>query len=176
VSSVDSRTRWRISDPDIVVTVQRGSFALFPSGHTSISLSASQHGFVLACDSAQQTFTDRIAVRPHLAWMTLKRSGSRAVAGFGWSGERIDRRYDAAAQDYCSEDAFTEQGGGNHDEAGSASLASLFKVRLRFAASKLLAGRSIVLTVKVDRTRSDIFAGSGASSRLKGTYRLVLAR
>jgi hypothetical protein len=176
VTSVEAKARWRIADPDLVVTVQRGAFALFPSGNTTSRLSIAQHGFRAACDTAQQTFHDRLARRPTLSWLTLARAGGRGRVGFGWSGGRVDRRYDAAAEEYCAEPAATEPDGGTGDIAGAASLAQRFGVHLSFPVATLLAGRSIVLHVRVARTRRDVLDGGGIVEKLTGSYRVLLVR
>jgi hypothetical protein len=176
VSHVQSKTTFTVRDRRLVITVKRGAIALFPSGHTSARLSTTQSGFRIMCDTAKQTFTDHIAHRPGRGWVTLKRRGSRASLGFGWSGESVDRHYIGVTEGDCSEPAEMEQAGGNDDEAGAAAMASRFHVSLKVPLSSLMRGRSVSRKITVHRVESDLLDGVGTKSRLDGSYRIILSR
>jgi hypothetical protein len=176
VSHVQSKTTFTVRDRRLVITVKRGAIALYPSGHTSARLSTTQSGFRIMCDAAKQTFTDHIAHRPGRGWVTLKRRGSRASLGFGWSGESVDRHYIGVTEGDCSEPAETEQAGGNDDEAGAAAMASRFHVSLKVPLSSLMRGRSVSRKITVHRVESDLLDGVGTKSRLDGSYRIILSR
>src|SRR4051795_9432704 len=169
VSHVQSKTTFMVRDARLVITVKNGAIALFPSGHTTARLATTQSGFRVMCDTAQQTFTDRIAHRPGRGWVTLKRRGSRASLGFGWSGESVDRHYLGVTQGDCSEPAEIEQAGGNEDEAGAAGMATRFGVSLRVPLSSLMRGRSVARRLVVHKLQSDVLDGTGTRSRLDGT-------
>jgi len=176
VSHVQSKTTFTVRDRRLVITVKRGAIALYPSGHTSARLSTTQSGFRIMCDAAKQTFTDHIAHRPGRGWVTLKRRGSRASLGFGWSGESVDRHYIGVTEGDCSEPAETEQAGGNDDEAGAAAMASRFHVSLKVPLSSLMRGRSVSRKITVHKVESDLLDGVGTKSRLDGSYRIILSR
>jgi hypothetical protein len=176
VSHVQSKTTFTVRDARLVITVKNGAIALYPSGHTTARLATTQSGFRVMCDSATQTFTDRISHRPGRGWVTLKRRGSRASLGFGWSGESVDRHYIGVTEGDCSEPAETEQAGGNDDEAGAAAMASRFHVSLKVPLSSLMRGRSVSRKITVHRVESDLLDGVGTKSRLDGSYRIILSR
>jgi hypothetical protein len=117
-----------------------------------------------------------MAKRPGRGWVTLNRRGARASLGFGWGGESIDRRYAGVVEGDCTEPAETEAAGGNGDVAGSAAMLQRFGVSLRVPLSSLMRGRSISRKVTVHKVESDLLDGTGARSRLDGSYRIVLAR
>ena len=176
VSHVQSKTTFTVRDQRLVITVKRGAIALYPSGHTSARLSTTQSGFRIMCDNARQTFTDHIGHRPGRGWVTLKRRGSRASLGFGWSGESVNRHYIGVTEGDCSEPAETEAAGGNDDEAGAAAMATRFGVSLKVPLSSLMRGRSVVRRLVVHKVQSDLLDGTGTKSRLDGTYRIILSR
>ena len=176
VGHVESATRFTVRDARLVITVKNGAIALFPSGHTTARLTTAQSGFRIACDAARQTFTDRIAKRPGRGWVTLNRRGARASLGFGWAGESVDRRYAGVVEGDCTEPAETEAAGGNGDEAGVAAMLQRFGVSLRVPLSSLMRGRTISRKIVVHKVESDVLDGTGARSRLDGSYRIVLAR
>jgi hypothetical protein len=176
VGHTQSSTKFTLRDPRLVVTAKAGAIAMISSGYTRARLSTVQSGFRIACDTAQQAFTDRVAKRPGRGWVTLKRRGSRASLGFGWGGESIDRRYVSAVEGDCTEPAETERAGGNADEAGASAMAQRFGVALRVPLSSLMGGRSVSRKLTVHKVQSDMLDGTGVRSRLDGTYRIVLAR
>ena len=176
MSHVQSKTTFTVRDQRLVITVKRGAIALYPSGHTSARLSTTQSGFRIMCDNARQTFTDHLGHRPGRGWVTLKRRGSRASLGFGWSGESVNRHYIGVTEGDCSEPAETEAAGGNDDEAGAAAMATRFGVSLKVPLSSLMRGRSVVRRLVVHKVQSDLLDGTGTKSRLDGTYRIILSR
>jgi hypothetical protein len=176
VSHVQSKTSFMVHDKKLVITVKAGAIALYPSGHTTTRLATTQSGYRIMCDSARQTFTDRISHRPGRGWVLLKRRGSRASLGFGWSGESVDRHYIGVTQGDCTEPAEIEAAGGNDDEAGAPDMASRFGVSLKVPLSSLMRGRSIVRRLTVHKVQSDLLDGTGTKSRLDGTYRIILSR
>jgi hypothetical protein len=176
VSHVQSKTSFTVHDPKLVITVKNGAIALFPSGHTKTRFSTTQSGYRIMCDSAKQTFTDRVSHRPGRSWVVLKRRGSRASLGFGWGGESVDRHYIGVTQGDCSEPAEIDAAAGNDDEAGAAAMASRFGVTLKVPLASLMRGRSIVRRLTVHKAQSDLLDGSGTKSRLDGTYRIILSR
>lgn len=176
IGHVRAATKFTVQDRRLVVTVQKGSIALFPSGHTTARLSTAQNGFQIACDTTRRTFTDRLARRPGRAWLTLRRKGSRAAVGFGWMGGRVDRRLASATEGECTEPAEVDAGGGTDDLAGSAAMLTRFGVTLRVPLSALMRGRSISRKITVHKASSDVVEGAGTRSRLDGSYRIVLAR
>ncbi len=176
ITRVSSRASWSLHDPTTVVTVQRGAYALFPSGHTKARLSVAQSGFQTVCTATQQAFTDSLARQPRLAWFALRRSRSGGVVTFGWSGEQVNRHRDAATEGSCSDAGGTEAGGGNVDEAGSAGMAGRFGLKILLSNRKLLQGRSIVRRVSVAKTHTDMFAGTGLVETFTGHYTVLLSR
>lgn len=176
IGHVRSATRFTVQDRRLVVTVKGGAIALFPSGRTTARLATTQSGFQIACDTARQTFTDRLAEKPGRAWLTLQRKGSRAAVGFGWMGGSVDRRYSGATEGDCSEPAGVDAGGGTDDLAGATAMLTRFGVALRVPLAALLHGRSISRTITVHRASSDVIEGAGTRSRLDGRYRIVLSR
>jgi hypothetical protein len=171
---VTSIARWRVRDPNLVVTVQRGAIALFPSGYTRARLRISQSGFTLVCESVRQPFRDRVRHQPTLAWLSLGRSGN--ALGFGWSGEAVDRRTQTASQGDCTEAGMTEAGGGNGDVAATAGMAGRFGVRLKISRAALYGGHGIVRRIRVRKRAVDVLDGSGSRATLTGTFLLVLVR
>lgn len=176
VDHTQASTKFTLRDPRLVVTAKGGAIAMLSSGRTAARLTTVQSGFRIACDAARQTFTDHVAKRPGRGWVTLKRRGSRASLGFGWSGEEIDRRYTGVVEGDCTEPAETDQGAGNDDEAGASAMAARFGVALRVPLSSLMRGRSISRKMTVHKVQSDLLDGTGVKSRLDGSYRIVLAR
>ena len=165
-------------DQRLVITVKNGAIALFPSGHTSSRLSTTQSGFRVMCDTAQADVH-----RPHrppardAAWVTLKRRGSRASLGFGWSGESVDRHYIGVTQGDCSEPPEIERAGGNDDEAGAAAHGDAVR-RQPEGAALVADARTFGVAHGWSSTRceSDLLDGTGTRSRLDGTYRIILSR
>lgn len=176
ISHVQSRTTFSVRDRRLVVTVKNGAIALFPSGYTGARLTTSQAGFQLACDTARQTYTDRLAHRPTRAWITLRRRGSRATLGFGWMGASVDRHFARAVEGECEEPDDISEGGGDDDVAGSAAMLTRFGIALRVPLSSLMRGRSISRKIVVHKVQSDVDQGAGARSRLDGSYRITLSR
>lgn len=176
VSHTQSKTTFSVRDSRLVITVKNGAIALYPSGRTTARLSTTQSGFRLACDTAKQTFTDRVAKRPSKGWISLKRKGSRATIGFGWIGASVDRRYAAATEGDCTGPAESERAGGNDDVAGSTGMAARFGVTLKVPVGSLMAGRSLNRKFTVHRVENDVVEGTGVKARLDGSYRLVLSR
>jgi hypothetical protein len=173
---VQSATRFTVRDRRLVVTVENGAIALYPSGNTTARVATTQAGFQLACDTVHQTFTDRVARNPDRAWVTLRRRGSRAAIGFGWMGGSVNRRYAAVTEGECSEPAEVDEGGGTDDLAGGAAMLARFGVTLRVPLSALMHGRSISRKVTVHKALTDVDEGAGTRSRLDGSYRIVLSR
>jgi hypothetical protein len=176
IGHVQSATTFTVRDARLVVTTKAGAIALYPSGHTTARLATKQSGFRIACDASRQAFTDRIAHRPGRGWVTLKRKGSRATLGFGWSGESVDRTYARVVEGDCEEPAGVDEGAGNDDEAGAAGMAERFGIRLRVPLSSLMKGRSISRKITVHKVDSDVADGFGVRARLDGSYRVVLSR
>jgi hypothetical protein len=176
IAHVKSRTTFTVRDRRIVVTVKNGSIALFPSGHTGARLTTSQAGYQPACDTARQTYTDRLAHRPTRAWITLSRRGARATLGFGWMGASVDRHFARAVEGDCEEPDDISAGGGDDDVAGSAAMLTRFGIALKVPLSSLMGGRSISRKIVVHKVESDVHGGTGARSRLDGSYRITLAR
>ena len=176
ITRVTSHATWSVHDPSTVVTVQRGAYALFPSGKTRARLSVTQSGYQTVCTATQQTFSDALTRQPKLSWFTLKRTSLGARLGFGWSGELVNRSRSAASEAGCTEPGGVEAGGGNADEAGNTGMFSRFGVRILLSNSRLLAGRSIVKRLSVSRTHSDMLDGTGLVETLTGTYTVLLSR
>lgn len=176
IGHVRSATKFTVQDRRLVVTAKNSAIALFPSGNTSARLQTTQSGFQVACDTARQTFTDRLGKRPGRAWVTLRRKGSRASVGFGWMGGSVDRRYSGATEGDCTEPAGVDAGGGTDDVAGATAMLTRFGVTLRVPLAALMHGRSISRKVTVHRASSDVIEGTGSRSRLDGSYRIVLSR
>lgn len=176
IGHVRSATKFTVRDRRLVVTVRNGAIALFPSGNTSARLATVQSGYQVACDTARQTFTDRVARHPDRGWVTLRRRGSRATLGYGWMGGSVDRRYAGVVQGECSEPADVAAGGGTDDVAGSPAMLTRFGGTLRVPLSALLRGKSISRKVTVHKAETDVVEGAGTRSRFDGSYRLVLSR
>ena len=176
IGHVKSATKFTVQDRRLTVTVKNGAIALFPSGNTTARLATTQSGFQIACDTARQTFTDRLAKRPGRAWLTLRRKGTRASVGFGWMGGSVDRRYTGATEGDCTEPASVDAGGGTDDVAGATAMLTRFGVTLRVPLSALMRGRSISRKITVHKVSSDVVEGAGIRSRLDGSYRIVLSR
>ena len=176
IGHVRSTTKFTVRDRRLVVTVKNGAIALFPSGNTSARLSTVQSGYQVACDTARQTFADRLAGRPTRGWVTLRRRGSRATLGYGWMGGSVDRRFAGVVQGDCTEPAAVDAGGGTDDVAGSPAMLARFGVTIRVPLSALMRGKSISRKVTVHKAETDVLEGAGTRSRLDGTYRIVLSR
>ncbi len=176
IGRVRSATKFTVRDRRLVVTVKNGAIALFPSGKTTARLSTTQSGYQIACDTAQQAFTDRLARQPGRAWVTLKRRGTRATLGFGWMGGSVDRRFTGVVEGECSEPAGVDAGGGTDDLAGVAAMLNRFGVTLRVPLSALMHGRSVSRKVTVHKAETDVQEGAGTRSRLDGSYRIILSR
>jgi hypothetical protein len=176
ITRVSSHTHWNVHDPSTVVTVQRGVYALFPSGHTTARLTVSQSGFQTVCTATPQPFGDTLVRQPNHAWFTLKPTSRGGRIGFGWGGEQVDRHNAAVTETDCTQPGGTEVAGGNTDEAGATGMLTRFGVKLLLNRKKLLHGRSIVKRVKVSKTHTDLVDGTGVVETFTGTYTIVLSR
>jgi hypothetical protein len=170
INHVVSVGHWSVHDPTTVVTVQRGAYALFPSGHTRARLSLSQAGGETC--AVWQPFTDLFSAQPVRSWFTLKRGKTSATLGFGWAGETVQRRYAAVTGGDCVADRTTAL----RAEAGCWSMAAGFGVKIKLSNHKLLKGRSIVRHVTVSKQRSDLLDGTGLVETFTGTYTVSLSR
>jgi hypothetical protein len=170
INHVVSSGHWSVHDPTTVVTVQRGAYALFPSGHTRARISFSQSGGETC--AVWQPFTDLFAAQPIRAWFTLKRGRTTGTIGFGWAGETVHRQYAAVTGGDCVADRTTAL----RAEAGCAAMASGFGIKIKLSNKKLLKGRSIVRRIKISKQRSDLLDGTGLVETFTGTYTVSLSR
>jgi hypothetical protein len=170
INHVVSTGHWSVHDPTTVVTVQRGAYALFPSGYTRARLSLSQAGGETC--AVWQPFTDLFESQPIHAWFTLRRGRTSAALGFGWAGENVQRHYTAVTGGDCVADRTTAL----RTEAGCSSMASAFGVKIKLLNKKLLKGRGIVKHVRVSKRTSDVLDGTGVVQTFTGTYTVSLSR
>jgi hypothetical protein len=153
---------------DMGIGLSPQTVAAYPSsGTVHYTLAAS--GTKLACGS-QRHFTDRATGRPGFAVMTMMGSGAQLPVTYQWSGDRIDRVWDApSGGDDCGLPAGVEQGTGGADLPGTMAMAKTLGIPLTLPKKSFLEGHTTSLVMHLNRT----WHHGGTVRRLRGLWSIV---